>query len=125
MFADDWFDTITAFETVYFWPDLPRCFREVYRCLLYTSLADVHFSYAPGRETLHGVSVVFPDRGMTAIVGESGCGKTTAAKLLTCLLYTSMVKGKDEADYEIISADNTGYMCYSYRFRIRGLRCGY
>ena len=46
-------------------------------------LEDVHFSYAPGRETLHGVSVVFPDRGMTAIVGESGCGKTTAAKLLT------------------------------------------
>ena len=33
VFADDWFDTITAFETVYFWPDLPRCFREVYRVL--------------------------------------------------------------------------------------------
>ena len=46
-------------------------------------LEGVHFSYAPGRETLHGVSAVFPDRGMTAIVGESGCGKTTAAKLLT------------------------------------------
>ena len=37
----------------------------------------------PGRETLHGVSAVFPERGMTAIVGESGCGKTTVAKLLT------------------------------------------
>ena len=46
-------------------------------------LEDVHFSYAPGRETLHGVSAVFPERGMTAVVGESGCGKTTAAKLLT------------------------------------------
>lgn len=46
-------------------------------------LEDVHFSYAPGRETLHGVSAVFPERGMTAIVGESGCGKTTVAKLLT------------------------------------------
>ena len=45
-------------------------------------LEDVHFSYAPGRETLHGVSVVFPDRGMTAIVGESGCGKSTLLKLL-------------------------------------------
>ena len=33
VFADNWFDTITAFETVYFWPDLPRCFREVYRVL--------------------------------------------------------------------------------------------
>ena len=28
VFADDWFDTITAFETVYFWPDLLQCFRE-------------------------------------------------------------------------------------------------
>lgn len=46
-------------------------------------LEDVHFSYAPGRETLHGVSAVFHERGMTAIVGESGCGKTTVAKLLT------------------------------------------
>ena len=32
---------------------------------------------------------------------------------------------KDGADYEIISADNAGYMCYSYRFRIRGLRRGH
>ena len=27
------FDLITAFETVYFWPDLPQCFLEVYRVL--------------------------------------------------------------------------------------------
>ena len=33
IFADNWFDAVTAFETVYFWPDLPRCFREVYRVL--------------------------------------------------------------------------------------------
>ena len=33
MFADNWFDAVTAFETVYFWPDLPRCFHEVYRVL--------------------------------------------------------------------------------------------
>ena len=45
-------------------------------------LEDVHFSYAPGRETLHGVSAVFPERGMTAVVGESGCGKSTLLKLL-------------------------------------------
>ena len=32
-FANDWFDAVTAFETVYFWPDLPQCFREVYRVL--------------------------------------------------------------------------------------------
>lgn len=33
IFAKDWFDAVTAFETVYFWPDLPRCFREVRRVL--------------------------------------------------------------------------------------------
>ena len=33
IFAGDWFDAVTAFETVYFWPDLPRCFREVFRVL--------------------------------------------------------------------------------------------
>ncbi|EKC77442.1 methyltransferase, UbiE/COQ5 family [human gut metagenome] len=33
IFADDRFDAVTAFETVYFWPDLPQCFREVYRVL--------------------------------------------------------------------------------------------
>ena len=26
IFAKDWFDAVTAFETVYFWPDLPQCF---------------------------------------------------------------------------------------------------
>ena len=33
IFCDDWFDAATAFETVYFWPDLLRCFSEVYRVL--------------------------------------------------------------------------------------------
>ena len=28
-----WFDAVTAFETVYFWPDLRKCFSEVYRVL--------------------------------------------------------------------------------------------
>ena len=32
-FEDSCFDAATAFETVYFWPDLPRCFREVWRML--------------------------------------------------------------------------------------------
>ena len=33
IFAGGWFDAVTAFETVYFWPDLPACFREVSRVL--------------------------------------------------------------------------------------------
>ena len=33
IFTDAFFDAVTAFETIYFWPDLPKCFREVYRVL--------------------------------------------------------------------------------------------
>ena len=33
IFAASWFDAVTAFETVYFWPDLVQGFREVYRVL--------------------------------------------------------------------------------------------
>ena len=32
-FESEQFDAVTAFETVYFWPDLPQCFREVRRVL--------------------------------------------------------------------------------------------
>lgn len=33
IFAESWFDLVTAFETVYFWPHLPQCFQEVLRVL--------------------------------------------------------------------------------------------
>ena len=33
IFADASFDAVTAFETVYFWPALPQCFREIYQVL--------------------------------------------------------------------------------------------
>ncbi len=32
-FAGATFDWVTAFETIYFWPGLPHCFREVFRVL--------------------------------------------------------------------------------------------
>ena len=32
-FEDNKFDLVTAFETVYFWPDLESCFRQVFRVL--------------------------------------------------------------------------------------------
>ena len=43
---------------------------------------DLHFSYDPEREVLHGVDLAFPQGGFTAIVGESGCGKSTVAGIL-------------------------------------------
>ncbi|MBS1313721.1 MAG: ATP-binding cassette domain-containing protein, partial [Clostridia bacterium] len=40
------------------------------------------FSYDGRRDVLKGVNMFFPAKGMTAIVGESGCGKSTVVNLL-------------------------------------------
>lgn len=46
------------------------------------ALRDVHFSYEEGREILRGVDLQLPRGSFTALVGESGCGKSTIAALL-------------------------------------------
>lgn len=46
-------------------------------------LDNVTFSYDGERSVLRNVSMKFPAVGMTAILGESGCGKSTAVGLLT------------------------------------------
>ena len=43
---------------------------------------DLRFSYDADREILHGVDMVFPKGSFTAIVGESGCGKSTISAIL-------------------------------------------
>ena len=45
-------------------------------------LEDLHFSYEPDREILKGISMEFPKGSFTALVGESGCGKSTIAAIL-------------------------------------------
>lgn len=43
---------------------------------------NLRFSYEEGREVLQGVDMAFPMGSFTAIVGESGCGKSTIAAIL-------------------------------------------
>lgn len=45
-------------------------------------LDHVTFSYDGRRDVLQDVSMCFPKTGMTAIAGESGCGKSTVVNLL-------------------------------------------
>ena len=42
----------------------------------------LHFSYEADREILRGVDLKFPQGSFTALVGESGCGKSTIAAIL-------------------------------------------
>lgn len=62
-------------------------------------IEDVTFSYDGKRDVLKNVDMTFPERGMTAIVGESGCGKSTIVNMLLGVLRPKTGKitvgGKD------------------------------
>lgn len=47
------------------------------------ALRDVEFEYVPGRPVLPGLDLVIPAGQTVALVGTTGAGKTTIAKLLT------------------------------------------
>ncbi|TGD21450.1 ABC transporter ATP-binding protein [Companilactobacillus suantsaicola] len=55
--------------------DLPGIKQEL-------QISDVHFSYLPGKEILHGVSISVHKGEMVALVGPTGSGKTTVMNLL-------------------------------------------
>jgi ABC-type multidrug transport system fused ATPase/permease subunit len=49
-------------------------------------LCDVEFSYEPGAPVLRGMSLSVPPGEVVAIVGATGCGKSTLAELLVGLI---------------------------------------
>ena len=46
------------------------------------ALRDVHFEYVPGRPVLPGLTLSVPAGQTVALVGTTGAGKTTIAKLI-------------------------------------------
>ena len=47
------------------------------------SFNNVHFSYDESREILKGISLNIPSNSFVSLVGESGCGKSTIAAILS------------------------------------------
>ena len=47
-------------------------------------MEDVHVAFN-GRDVVRGVSASLPDRGISVIIGRSGCGKTTLLRVLNRL----------------------------------------
>ena len=64
--------------------DLPEPAQGAQAVPMYCSIRcdGLRFSYEESREVLHGIDLEFPVGSFTAIVGESGCGKSTVASIL-------------------------------------------
>jgi ABC-type multidrug transport system fused ATPase/permease subunit len=73
----------------------------------HVEFADVHFSYEPSKEVLHGISFQSAPGTVTALVGPSGSGKSTIIGLI-CAFYTpttgrALVDGVDLATVRLDS----------------------
>ncbi len=70
----------------------------------------LNFSYLPGRQILQDVSVKFPKGSVTAIVGHTGSGKSTVAKILLRLYdvpeASYLIDGKDVTACDLASVRN-------------------
>ncbi|WME22379.2 ABC transporter ATP-binding protein [Brachybacterium sp. GU-2] len=54
--------------------------------LLDIEIRELRYRYPTGPEVIHGLDVTIPARSRMAVVGETGSGKTTFAKLLTRMM---------------------------------------
>jgi putative ABC transport system ATP-binding protein len=63
----------------------PSAGERLERGALTVRAEDVRYRYRTGPEVLHGITLEVPEGAHVAIVGETGCGKTTFVKLLTRL----------------------------------------
>src|SRR4051794_41977277 len=59
---------------------------ELPRGALSVDADDIRFTYREGPEVLHGITLSVPAGGHVAIVGETGCGKSTFVKVVSRLV---------------------------------------
>lgn len=75
---------MAASDKIFCLLDLPETERKTEKvpddCTIVCS--GLRFSYEEDREILHGIDMTFPMGSFTAIVGESGCGKSTVSAIL-------------------------------------------
>lgn len=68
-------------------------------------MENVRFGYTDEQTVLDGISCSFPENSVTALLGVSGCGKTTVANLITRLYQpqegTITVGGKSISEYAL------------------------
>lgn len=83
---------------------------ETYQFSEKISLENVHFTYSNAeKEVLKGISLVFEKGKKYAIVGKSGCGKSTITKLL--MRYYDTYSGKVEVDgRDFKEINETGFL---------------
>lgn len=73
--------TVESLEEFLEMPELPQPSENADIQNTCIELKNVHFSYAAD-EVLHGINLSLPEGGFTALVGPSGGGKSTVAKLI-------------------------------------------
>lgn len=76
--------TVESLEEFLEMPELPETAKRADVKYMDVELKNVHFSYTGDvkDEVLHGIDLKLPEGGFTALVGPSGGGKSTVAKLI-------------------------------------------
>lgn len=101
-------NAIERIEEIFALPDeeLDKCL-EVPKPIKKISIRNLCFSYEGGKNILNNVNLEFHSNNITAIMGLSGCGKTTLIKVL--LGFYSFNEGKIK--FNDVDMDTSGLIC--------------